>query len=302
MKLYETLDNRFGIGLGFLLSRLPPAIGYRIAQWFADLLSTQKNSPRVWAVRANQWIVHDLNISTQELDRLVRDTYRNSARGLYEFWHSLPGKEKVLKMVDFDQSFFSAINQAKAKGEGLILVLPHLANFDLVGHAAAFSGVKLHALSYPQPPGSYRWQNELRKLEGLTITPLSIQALRLASTTLSSGGIVTTGIDRPLGQEHGKYQLRFFGRKATLPVFHVRLALKHNVPISVIGGCKKPGGNYQVWASELIYMTPMDDIIRETVYNAEKLLSISEHDIRRFPDQWAMFYPVWPEEMNHVPR
>jgi KDO2-lipid IV(A) lauroyltransferase len=246
MKLYKTLDSRLGIGMGFLLSRIPPFAGYRIAQWIADLLSSQKDVPRVRAVRANQWIVHNQKISAAALNRLVRDTYRNSARGLYEFWHSLTRKKTALKMVDFDQSFFDCINQAKAANEGLIFVLPHLANFELFGHAAALNGIKLHVLSYPQPPGSYRWQNELRKLEGLTITPMSIEALRQASQTLSSGGIVATCVDRPLEGNDGKYQLRFFGRKATLPVFHVRLALKQNVPISVVGGCKKPDGYFLV--------------------------------------------------------
>jgi KDO2-lipid IV(A) lauroyltransferase len=204
-------------------------------------------------------------------------------------------------MVDFDPSFFRAIENSKQKGEGLIIVLPHLANFDLVGHAAVLNGVNLHVLSYPQPPGGYRWQNKLRQLQGLKITPMSIEALRMASDTLRAGGIVTTGIDRPLKGEDAKYKARFFGLCTVLPVFHIRLALKHDVPIAVIGGCRKPDGKYCVWASEPIRMQRMDDIIQETVVNAEAILEISARDIRQSPDQWAMYYPVWPEVLDQVP-
>jgi lauroyl/myristoyl acyltransferase len=300
MNLQNTLNSRFGIALGFVLSRLPRVAGYRAAEWIADRVSSQKNTPGVQAVRANQWVIHNQRISTAELNQMVINTYRNTARGLYEFWHFLPKKAAVVKMVEFDQTFFDCIQTAKEKGEGLLIVLPHLANFDLVGHAAVLNGIKLHVLSYPQPPGGYRWQNKLRKLEGLNITPLSIEALRLASDTLRSGGIVTTGIDRPLAGADRKYQVTFFGRKALLPVFHIRLALKHNVSIAVIGGCKKSDDKYLVWASHPIRMKRMDHLVDEIVYNAEAILDISANDIRQAPDQWAMYYPVWPEALDLI--
>ncbi len=301
MNLQDALNTRTGIALGVLLSRMPPSIGYRVADWIADQISSRKKIPAVQAVRANQWVVHKMKASAAELDRLARNTYRNSAHSLYEFWHYLPNKGEVKKMVEFEPSFFQTVNQVKEKGEGLILVLSHMANFDLVGHAAVLNGLKLHVLSYPQPPSGYRAQNKLRQLEGLELTPMSIEALRMASGTLRSGGIVATGIDRPLLGEDAKYKVRFFGMNAVLPVFHIRLALKHDVPIAVVGGSKKANGKYCVWASEPIKMKPMNDIIQETVSNAETILDIIENDIRYAPDQWAMYYPVWPEVLGREP-
>ncbi|MBE0699815.1 MAG: hypothetical protein IH586_23060 [Anaerolineaceae bacterium] len=301
MNLQNALNSRLGIALGVLLSRLPRAAGYRTAAWIADQVSSQKDIPGVRAVRANQWVIHNEKISSDELNQLVVNTYRNTARGLYEFWHFLPKKDAVVRLVDFDPTFFECIQNAKERGEGLLIVLPHLANFDLVGHAAVLNGVKLHVLSYPQPPGGYRWQNKLRKLEGLNITPLSIEALHLASETIRSGGIVTTGIDRPLTGDERKYQVSFFGRKAVLPVFHIRLALKHNIPIVVIGGRKKADDKYLIWASHPLRMKRFDNLVDEIVYNAEAILDISANDIRQAPDQWAMYYPVWPEVLDQVP-
>lgn len=303
MNVQDAINSRFGIALGFLFSRLPPRMGYRVAIRIADFISSQKSIPAVRAVRANQWVVHNLQISSVKLDHLVMNTYRNTARSLYEFWHFITKPKKVMEMVEFDQSFFDCVQQAKDRREGLIIVLPHLANFDLIGNAAVLHGINLHVLSYPQPPGGYRWQNRIRKLEGLNITPLSVESIHLASETLRNGGIVTTGIDRPLaGSEDRKYQTTFFGRKTVLPVFHIRLALKNNVRIAVVGGCKKMDGKYLVWASNPIEMKPKKNLVDEIVYNAEAILEISSNDIRRAPDQWAMYYPVWPEVLDQVPR
>lgn len=204
-------------------------------------------------------------------------------------------------MVEFDSSFVNLFDRENSKGKGLMLVLPHMVNFDLIGIAAALNGFKLHALSYPSPRGDYQWQNKLRMVDGLMITPMSVEALRLVSQTLSSGGVVVTGIERPLNVNPGKYPLRFFGKKAFLPVLHIRLALKHNVPLSVIGGRRTETGKYRVWASEPIHMKRNHDLIQETIKNAEAILDIAEENIRQVPDQWAMYYPVWPEVMGKVP-
>ena len=43
------------------------------------------------------------------------------------------------------------------------------------------------------------------------------------------------------------------------------------------------------------------DLVQEIVSNAEAVLEVLEGVILRAPDQWAMFYPVWPDVMDKVP-
>jgi len=111
-----------------------------------------------------------------------------------------------------------------------------------------------------------------------------------------------TGVDRPLStSEDAKYRPRFFGRAAALPVFHIRLALKHNLPIIVVGGARKANGCYSVWASDPIPMQRHSDMVQETVQNAEAVLAVIADYIRQAPEQWAMYYPVWPETLDQAP-
>ncbi len=177
-----------------------------------------------------------------------------------------------------------------------------MSNFDLIGRAVVLRGLPLHILSYPQPNGGYRWQNELRQLPNMLVTPMSIEALRQASDTLRANRVVITGVDRPLPNPDAKYRPRFFGLPSAMPVFHVRLALKHNLPVIVLSGHRQKNGRYCLWASEPIWMKRSTDLIEETVTNAEKVLTVIADFIRKYPQQWAMFYPVWPQVRASVPE
>jgi lauroyl/myristoyl acyltransferase len=68
-----------------------------------------------------------------------------------------------------------------------------------------------------------------------------------------------------------------------------------------LGGARKANGCYHVWASEPIPMRHYNDLVEEIVQNAETVLTVVASFIQQAPDQWAMFYPVWPETMDQVP-
>jgi phosphatidylinositol dimannoside acyltransferase len=301
--LTNITNSRLGTAFGLGLSQaLPPRLGYPFAKWLADRFSNRSHQMAVRAVRANQWIVHDMRISSQLLDVTVKDTFRNTSRSLFEFWHFYNEPQNVIDLVEFEPNFLEFIQQSKRRESAMLLVCSHMGNFDLVGRAAVLHGLDLHVLSFPQPPGGYQWQNQLRQIPGLTITPLSIEALHLASETLRANKAVLTGIDRPLATSgNAKYRLCFFDRPAAMPVFHIRLALKHNLPIIVVSVIRKADSRYHVWASDPIPMIHNRNLVDETVQNAEAVLKVIARNIRLAPDQWAMFYPVWPEIIDQVP-
>lgn len=302
MKLQDLLNSSAGTALGLGLSWLvKPRVGYPLARWIGSRLAGWRSNPMAHAVRANQWVIHEEQPDARQLDALAHATYRSAARSLYEFWHFFTEPERVLEMVEFDPSLSACIARAQRGESGTLLVTPHMANFDMIGRALALRGLDLHILSYPQPPGGYRSQNRLRELPNMRVTPMSPQALHQASQTLRANQVVLTGVDRPLpvGAE-GKYRPRFFGRPAAMPVFHIRLAIKHNLPITVLGGERMADGRYCVWASEPIPMQRHPDLVQETVQNAETILAVIAENIRKVPDQWAMFYPAWPETMRCV--
>jgi phosphatidylinositol dimannoside acyltransferase len=298
LKFQDILNSRYGTIFALWLGRtLPPKLGYWVAHQLGGVLGRNKRFAQAQAVRANQWVVHDGSISQHELERLTQATFRNSGRFLYDFFHNLRNPEAVLAMTEFQPSFLRYLERNDK--ESMLLVCPHLTNTDLIGRAAALSGLNMQVLSYPQPPGGYRLTNQIRSEVGMDVTPMSITALRQATVRLQNKGTVLTGIDRPVNDQ--KYRPLFFGRPAALPVSHVRLALKVNVPVIVISGYLKPDGIYVVWASDPIPMRSHPDLHIETVRNAEAILEVVEDAIRKVPEQWAMYYPVWPEALKELP-
>jgi phosphatidylinositol dimannoside acyltransferase len=300
MDLQSMMNGRLGIGLALGLGRrLPPGVGYPLAGYFADRVAARRRSALVRAVRANQWVLSGGSFSAGQLDQAVRQTFRNTAHCLFDLYHNLHDPDAVLKLMEQNPHLDEAIKRSMAEKKGLVIVGVHMSNFDFVFQSAGLRGWRGLAISYPEPGGGYQWQNDLRRETGIEIIPGSMDALRKAIRRLQAGEMVITGIDRP--QVDSKYSPRFFGRPATMPVLHILLALKTGAPVVVTAAIMRPDGIYQFFASDFIAMQPHSDRHTEILLNAERVLNVAEGFIRLAPQQWAMFYPVWPDVMEEMP-
>jgi phosphatidylinositol dimannoside acyltransferase len=300
MDLQSLMNGRLGVGLALGVGRsLPPGIGYPLASFAADRIAARCNLAIVKSVRLNQWVIAKGSLSARQLDEAVRETFRNTAHCLFDLYHNLHDPDAVLMLMEQNPHLDEAISWSMAEKKGLVVVGVHMSNFDFVFQSAGLRGWRGLAISYPQPGGGYQWQNDLRRQTGIEIIPGSMEALRQGIRRLQAGEMVITGIDRP--QVDSKYRPRFFGRPAAMPVLHILLALKANVPVVVTAAIMRSDGIYQFYASDFITMKPHPDRHEEILLNAERVLSVAEGFIRIAPQQWAMFYPVWPEALEEMP-
>lgn len=300
ISLKRLTTSRFGIAFALAVARYTPRwIGYPLARTLARIVASRRESEIIRAMRANQWVVRGCQLSGSELDQVVKSVVLKHTRCLYDFYHNFDRPQKILSLVSFSPEFQSLFDGLKEGKGSALFIAPHLSNFDLAGRALALRGLRFQVLSFPQPTGGYEWQNRMRKDIGIEVTPMSIGAVQKAKARLRAGGVVLTGLDRPL--EQTKYLPRFFGRPAPLPTAYVHLAMQAGVPIIVVACITLPDQTYQVVCQPPVYPQPHPDREIELVSNAEQVLSRAEELIRQYPDQWAMFYPVWPEALNEVP-
>lgn len=294
------------MGLAYSVgSILPYKMGKSLAAWLARWLAQRKDLPMVQAVRANQWVVSGCQLTREELDKAVFETFRNTAMSLYAFYRYFRKAEKVEKLAPIPEKLLAILKESKRKSQALIVVGIHLSNFDLAllsvtRQALAIDGVRGIVISFPNPGKGYRWQNEIREQVGFPIIPGSLDAAKEASKVLSEGGIVVTGIDRPLPGTV-KYHPIFFGHPAELPSLHITLALRHSVPIVVTGMLQKPDGEYQLLASDPIHMDRYSNRKLDIIDNASKILRQAENFILTSPHEWSMYYPVWPDLIPMMP-
>jgi lauroyl/myristoyl acyltransferase len=297
----RVLSGKIGIGFALLLGRiLPPRLGYPAADFIADRLAARRNLRIVRAVRANQWIARGETLAGEALDRAVRETLRHSARSVFDLYRYLQHPQEAWESFDFDPAARELFRRPEFSDRGLVVVSLHLGNFDLILHSMSMQGVKPLVLTIPDPQGGRQMEYESRRRAGVNILPVSVGALRRALRHLQRGGFVATGIDRPI--PHPRLRPRFFGRPAALPVHHIFLARKANVPVMVAATIRQPDGRRRIFSSPLMEMDSHPDPDTETLRNAEKVLRAAEEFIRRDPGQWSVSLPVWPETLDRVPR
>lgn len=290
--LFQSVLWRLGILAGKII---PRKTGLSLATAVGTFLGSRKNSQMVQAIRANQWVVHQKNLTDEELSKLPKLVFQSAARCVFDYFYFFSRPEKLDQIIDYSPEAMNAVKRIKLN-EPCVVVCPHISNFDLLGYALSLKDVELQVLSFPNPTGSYQMQNKLRENRGVIVTPMSLSAFRQARQRLKAGGSILTGFDRPLGEHNmEKYQPKFFGFESNLPVTYARMAKEANAPVYIMAATSSPGNRYYLEGSPPIWMESEDDLQTEIVNNVERVLHIAEDIIREHADQWAMFYPVWPQ-------
>jgi lauroyl/myristoyl acyltransferase len=295
------INSPMGLNLAYMIGRYTPqSFGHRIAKFGADRISARKSWKMVRAARLNQWVAYGKNISSSALDDAVRLNFRATARSIFDLYHNINNPAIFQKIIAVNTLAEQFLNRPEFAERGLVVAAIHMGSFDLIGQAAGVMGVKAMYLVLPTINAGYEKQLEMRREKGMNILPTSNHSIKLAIKYLREGGVVMTGIDRP--ENSLPYQPRFFGHPAHLPVHHVFMALKAQVPVLVAAVMFQPDGRYHFLFSDPIEMELESDRQMEIVHNAEKILLVAEDFIRRDPSQWAMTFPVWPDMLDKVPQ
>jgi lauroyl/myristoyl acyltransferase len=298
----ETIVAELGLRLASLVGLLlPPRLGYAAADFIADRIAARRDAGMVQAVRVNQWVVRGEKLEGKALDRAVRETIRHSARSIFDLHRALQRPRAVQKSIFFDAGARHVMERPEYGERGLVVASLHLGNFDLILHMLTLRGMKSIVLTIPDAQdGGHRMEYESRKRAGVKLLPASFDSYREALRHLQRGGLVATGIDRPI--ERPRIRPLFFGRPASVPLHHIILALRAKAPIMLLVTVRRPDGKHVITSSDLIEMDPHPDRETEVRRNAEKILRAAEAFIRKNPGQWTVPLPVWPEALAAVPK
>lgn len=290
--------------LGFYLGKyLPPRGGKFIAALITRLMVVFK-SDVYWNVRANLRHILGPETAETELHQMVYRLISNANRGYYELFHNV-GRGRVDVAEFFPPVRLTAeaktyLDQGLASGRGLFILGAHMSNFDLawIGLSQLIP-VPMQALSLAEPPAGFEFFNRLREKGNVIITPVSPRALRDAMARLREGGLVITGVDRPVTS--GNEPVEFFGAMAHLPTGYIRIPLRTDCLVMTMAAyydADEHGGVYNVIANPPLEMERTGDAEADVAFNLRRVLAEIEDLIRRRPDQWNMFIPVWPETLE----
>lgn len=293
MRFQDFVSGRSMVKLGLAIGQsLPPRAGHALAQTIADVLVWRR--PEVyWTVRANLRQVVGAEVDESTLHEMVRQMLAHAGQTYYDFFRAVGQPPEVLTgQVQGAEALVKLLRSEMAGGRGVLLLGVHMSNFDLLTLSVGAFGVPIHMLSLAGPQAGFQVVNRLRVVEQIEVTPITPQSLRAAVRRLRRGGIVSTGVDRPVPEDPPLVE--FFGRPSYMPLGPARLALMSGASV-IVGACQYDRAQgYVLRHTEPIEMVNAGDRAVGILTNAQRLATVAEGYVRARPHQWMMFHPMWP--------
>lgn len=294
MNLGSVASNPLVMRLGMAFSQhTPEKVGHYASWWAAGLLCRVK--PAVYrVVGANIGQVLGPGASGFTLDRMIRQVFYSALRSHYDLYRTIQLPRSALSgLVELPEKTRKVARSLWNREGGSVVVFPHMGGFELGGRVLTDLAPEIQLFTLPDPPRGFQLSNELRRVSGAKVTPLTSGAIRQAIRHLRSGGVVALAGDRPVSDLDEP--VPFFGRPARVPSAHVRLALSSGA--AVVMSCCVLNAETQKYE---LHLEPPMEMVRTGVrgedvrLNMRRVLDALEAIIRRWPEQWQMFVPVWP--------
>ena len=297
--MQKLLNSKFSVRLSILIGKSMPQ---RMGAWFiksiSSIIGSIDNLDLTRSIRSNQSVVNGGSLSGLELAQRTKQVLSHAGHCYYDLYHYYDMQEKLETIVPWTETMTELVNYSQ-EDQGYLVVAPHLSNFDLVIARLVKGGFKAKVLSYPNPGSGYQLQNEIRKSFGMDVVPLGDSRLEAEIVEhLKAGGVVATGVDRPVPNRKKRHFTQFFGRPSPLPLGYVSTALAADVPIIVVAAFMHPDGSYGLRISKPIMLINYENKLDDIILNAERVLKKIEEFIMLSPEQWLMYYPVWPDQMS----
>jgi len=294
MRLQDLISSKPMTQVGLFIGRYTPRwVGYGLARVAAGVIGRKK--PGIyWTVQANLRQILGAEADDTTLHRTTQGVFYHAGQTYYDFFHTIRQSPGVwVRAIRMPHQVIELIRAEYGRGKGVLLLSSHMSNFDLAGLAVGSLGLPIQMLSLANPEAGFHILNYLRSQGGFDVTPITPESLRAAIRRLKEGGIVTTGMDRPIPED--RELIQFFGRPAYLPVGPARLALMTGATV-VMGSCHyEPGEGYVLQAVGPVEMVRSGNRRQDVLTNTRRLAIILEDFVRAHPDQWMMFHPFWPD-------
>lgn len=246
------------------------------------------------ALRANLALV--TGREGRALDELCQANFASFLRMLADYFHcATAGPEEAYALLE-EWRGFEHLEEARARGKGVIVVTGHLGNWELGGALLTQKGLPMTVVTLDEPTSDLtRWRDEYRRRMGIRTITVGSDKFSFVEmiSTLRRNEVLAMLVERP--PESSGTSVDFFGRK-TLFSTGPALLWQHTgaavVPAFVV---QKEGGKYLSFAEPIIPFASAADPREAIVLNTQHVATIFEQIIRHHPDQWYNYVPIWRE-------
>jgi phosphatidylinositol dimannoside acyltransferase len=278
-----------------LVRRLPEPVVMSLGA-LGGLLYYRLDQRRREALRANLRQVLGPQASAAEVERVVRKGFRLYGRYWGEaFRMENLTQEDIRRRMRIEGR--EHLDAALAKGQGTILAVPHLGNWDAGAAWVVAEGYPLTTIVERLKPAElFDRFVEYRRALGMEILPLDngSEGMRGLLRALRSGRVVALVCDRDL-TGHG-LPVRIFGAAAAMPGGPASLAIKTGATLLPCGVFHdRRAGRWLSVVHPPIGVAPSGDQRADVLALTQLLADAFEELILRAPEQWHMLSRYWRE-------
>ena len=191
---------------------------------------------------------------------------------------------------------FEGLNRVLEAGKGAVIVCMHFGNWDLGAGAAAARGYPLTVVAETfSDPRLDAMVAGARTRLGMNIVKMEKAGPSLVRT-LKKNGLLALLIDRPVPGDG--VRVTFFGEEVEVPAGPARLALRTGAAVVPCAFARIDPRRSEVECLCDFDVAPVvtGDSEEDIRALTQAIMDSHERFIRRFPDQWYMFRPMWGRE------
>ena len=197
---------------------------------------------------------------------------------------------------------WSILEDASRRGRGVLLVTPHLGNWELGGALLAQRGYPLLVLTQAEPgQGLTEMRQAARSRQGIETLVIGSDGFEFVEIIkrLQDGATVALLVDRPPPAKAVTVEL--FGRPFRASIAAAELARASGCALLGVTVVRRANGYAAQILPEFHYDRAGLGSREARRQLTQQILTGFEPEIRRHPDQWFHFVPVWPEADRREP-
>ncbi len=285
--IYSAISWKFGLTV---VRVIPQRLLYGTAEFLSLCYCWMRKNRRETVINN---LLPVLDGNRVEAQKACERLFRNFGHKLVDLWRcegGLPSAPLITELIGAE-----ALLEAHRRKQGVLLVTPHLGNWEVGGYALAARGIKLHVVTLSEPAAGLtetRAQARARNgIETIIVGDDPFGFVRIIKL-LQDGAVMAILLDRPT--ESSRVTVDFFGRP-----FHAAVAA---ADLARASGClilpvflPRAGSGYRIELQpEIAYdrneLGGRDGRQKLT----QRIFHVFEPFVRKHPDQWYHFIPIWP--------
>ncbi len=272
-----------------ILGAIPPRYALKLSKFLGSLwLRADKRHRNIATENLTRAFGNEKN--SAEIRNLAERTFQHLIRIIFEI-----GWYLHIKPENFDKHFriegLEHMTAARAKGKGVLAIMAHVGNWELLSAIAEMTNLPLNILYRPLdflPMDNFFVR--LRTRFGAKMTPKA-HSMRKILKSLQDKEVIVLLMDQNVDWYEGVFA-DFFGHPACTSNGLALLALKTGAPVIPAFLAREPSGFFAKLGPE-IPLINTGDKIKDVEENTLQYNKAIEEFVRRFPEQWFWVHQRW---------